>query len=37
MNSILKYIEENLEEELNVKLLAEKIGYCQTISHMLYY
>ena len=29
MNSILKYIEENLEEELNVKLLAEKVGYSE--------
>lgn len=29
MNSILKYIEENLEEELNVKRLAEKAGYSE--------
>ena len=29
MNLILKYIEENLEEELNVKLLAEKAGYSE--------
>ena len=29
MNSILKYIEENLEQELNVKLLAEKAGYSE--------
>ena len=29
MNSILKYIEDNLEEELNIKRLAEQAGYSE--------